>query len=187
MNKQLAEIVEDLEKALARVRSLAATHTNEEWVTRPAEGSWSAAECIAHLNLTSKAMVPLLERGLEEASRIGGGAPERLRRDALGWAIWRSVRPETRMRARTPASFVPAEAMDRELLVEEFVRLQEQQVNIVRAGDGLPIHRVKVPSPFAERARYSLYSAFTIVAAHQHRHLGQAERAVAQVSRGAKE
>jgi hypothetical protein len=42
---------------------------------------------------------------------------------------------------------------------------------------------VRITSPFNERVRYNVYSALTILAVHQHRHLWQAEQAAA-VSQG---
>ena len=184
MQAQLRDVLNDLERALERVRLLASAYTNEEWLARPSEGSWSAAECIAHLNLTSEAYVPLLEEGLAEARALGGNPPERFRKDLLGWLIWRTVRPEARMRVKTTPSFVPGGATDKGALVADFERLQDAQMNAARAAEGLPIHRVKIASPFAERVHYSLYSGLAILAAHQHRHLGQAERAVIQVVAG---
>ena len=48
-------------------------------------------------------------------------------------------------------------------------------IAFARAADGLPLGKVKVPSPFAAGARYNLYSCFVILPRHQVRHLEQAE------------
>jgi hypothetical protein len=186
MQEQLVEIIDGLEEASGRLRRLEAAYTNAEWIRRPTGGGWSAAECVAHLNLTSEAYIPLLARGLSEARTVGSSPPARFRRDPVGWLIWRSTRPEAKVRVKTTPSFVPREASDKIVLCEDFARLQEEQLAAVRAADGLPIHRVKVKSPFAKRVYYSLYSGLTILPAHQHRHLAQAERAVASVRATAK-
>lgn len=179
MHPQLQEVVGDFAAALARLHRLVGATTAEEWQRRPAAGGWSAAECVAHLNLTSEAFVPLLRDGLERAEAVGEPAPRRFRRDLLGWAIWRASRPGGGMRSKTAPAFVPPAGRDREAQVADFERLQEEQIACVRRGDGLPLDRVKIASPFDGRVRYSLYSAFTILPAHQHRHLAQAERAAA--------
>ena len=82
---------------------------------------------------------------------------------------------------KTTADFIPEANVPREELISEFERLQSELAGLIRESDGLPIHRVKIPSPFDPRGRYSVYSAFTILPAHQHRHLGQAERALDQI------
>jgi hypothetical protein len=72
---------------------------------------------------------------------------------------------------------VPSAHRPAGLVLEEFRVLQEEQMALVRASDGLAIDRVYIASPFDARARYSVYSAFVILPRHQHRHLAQAERA----------
>ena len=58
----------------------------------------------------------------------------------------------------------------------EFERLQTEQLALAREADGLPIHRVKIASPFNTRFYYNLFSALSILPRHQHRHLWQAEQ-----------
>lgn len=177
MHPQLQEVVDDFDAALARLHRLVATTTEEEWQRRPDAGGWSAAECVAHLNLTAKGFLLLLRDGLERAEAVGEPAPRRFRRDLVGWLIWRASRPGGGPRSKSASAFVPSAGADRQAQVADFERFQEEQIDCVRRSEGLPLHRVKIASPFDGRVRYSLYSAFTILPAHQHRHLAQAERA----------
>jgi hypothetical protein len=62
-------------------------------------------------------------------------------------------------------------------IIATFDRLHTGLIDVTRQCDGLPIDRVKLASPFNEKARYNLYAALTITATHDHRHLLQAERA----------
>jgi hypothetical protein len=82
-------------------------------------------------------------------------------------------------RVKTTPPFVPKGRQSRDALLSDFVRLQAELMTLIRNADGLPIDRVKIVSPFGGRMRYSAYSAITIVARHQHRHLDQAEQAAA--------
>jgi hypothetical protein len=61
-------------------------------------------------------------------------------------------------------------------IIDEFSRLQAEQIACVREADGLPLGRVRITSPFDARLKYNLYACFTILPRHQHRHLWQAER-----------
>ena len=181
MHPQLSAIVAQFESASARLRRLV-THTPAaRWNTRADPARWSVAECVAHLNLTSRAYLPLLERGIAEAHAVGGGAPARYRRDPLGWLIATMSGPRPRIGGRklgglkTAASFVPSGELEAEATVAEFMELQARQIALTRTADGLPLHRVRVVSPFDARVKYNLYAAFTLLPAHQHRHLEQAE------------
>jgi hypothetical protein len=175
---QIRALAADLESATARMRGLIGSTDEAGLHRRPADGGWSAAECIAHLNLTTAAYLPLLDEALARAREMGGGMPRTLRRDLVGWLIWKSSSPSGRVKVKTTPRVVPTADGAAAELAAEFERLQNELSARLEAADGLPIHRIKVESVFDPRARYSLYSVFTILPAHQHRHLLQAERAV---------
>jgi hypothetical protein len=187
VHEQLAAIVADFDAAQARLRRLAGAVPEARWAVRAHPGRWSVAECVAHLNLTGRAYVPLLRAGVEAArtlsggTPLGGGAARRYRRDPVGWLIGVLAGPLPRVgrvrlgRVRTTAPFVPHEAPARAAALAEFDALQAEQVGLVRAGDGLPLDRVRVTSPFDARVRYNLYACLAILPRHQHRHLAQAE------------
>lgn len=179
MNPQLSQLLDELGRASRGFASLAAGARGDDWHRRPTEASWSAAECLAHLNLTSERYLPALTRGIEEARALGGPAPRRHRRDPMGWVLWRTMGPPARIRFSTSAAFVPtADAPVAELL-QRFEALQAETAACVRDADGLPIGRVRIRSPFDERVRYNLFAALSILPRHQLRHLWQAERALA--------
>lgn len=184
MHPQIAAIVADFEAARARLRHLVDRTAAEAWSVRPAPERWSADECVAHLNLTARAFLPLLRAALAEARALGGTAPARLRRDPVGWLISTMSGPMRRVgrvrvgRVRTASAFVPTGDRPRDALVAEFDALQDEQIALVRDADGLPIDRVRIVSPFDARARYSAYSALYTLPRHQHRHIEQAEEAL---------
>ena len=184
MNPQLQAVMDEFAGARERLHRLQATVPAERWTERPAEGSWSVAECVDHLNLTSRAYVGPLREALARGRAQGGAAPARFRRDFFGWMIWRAVRPDAGMKVKTSPAFAPVKAAPPQELVAEFDRLQDEQMELVRQGDGLPIGKLKIVSPFGPALKYNVYSALTILPAHQHRHLQQAERAWAAISRG---
>jgi hypothetical protein len=178
MHPQLAAIAAEFESAQDRLHRLAEAVPEARWSERPAPKRWSAAECVAHLNLTSEAFLPPLRSALQQGRDLGGAAPARYRRDVLGWFLWRIMGPPARLRSKTAAPFVPTSQRSRAELVREFDRLQAEQLECVRQAEGLPLGRVRVRSPFDARVSYNLYSCLTILPRHQHRHLWQAEQAV---------
>ena len=181
MHPQLSAIVAQFDSASARLDRLVARTPPARWGARADAARWSVAECIAHLNLTGRAYLPILEQGIAEAHAVGGSAPARYRRDPTGWLIATMSGPMPRVggmklgRVKTAASFVPTGDLPLDGTVAEFRELQARQVALARVADGLPLDRVKVVSPFDARVRYNLYAAFTLLPAHQHRHLEQAE------------
>lgn len=177
MHPQLAAIAAELEAAGERLAALAGTVPDAAWTRRPGPERWSAAECVAHLNLTSIAYLPLLRDALARARAVSAPPAKRYRRDLFGWLLWRGMGPPVRFRMHTTAPFVPTGQAPKAELVAEFGRLQRELQACVWGGEGLPLTRVKVISPFDARLGYNLYACLTIIPRHQHRHLWQAERA----------
>ena len=176
VHAELQAVIDEFESALVRLRALRDNVPASQWVSRPEPERWSIGECVAHLNLTSTAFLPLMRTGLDEARRSGHAASARYRRDVLGWLLWRSMGPPVKRKFKTTAPFVPRSDRTSADLVSEFERLQGEQLVLARAADGLPIDRVKIASPFNPRLRYNLFSALSILPRHQHRHLWQAEQ-----------
>jgi len=182
MQSQLNTAVERFEEARRRLHRLAESLPEERWEVRRLPAGWSVAECVAHLNLTSQAYLPLLREGLDHARAMGGPAPKRYRMDPVGWLVSLAAGPMPRLgsrrlgRSKTAPGFVPSGVLPRDHLLAEFDRLQDAQIAFAREADGLPLGKVKVASPFDPRARYNLYSCFVLLPRHQQRHLEQAER-----------
>jgi DinB family protein len=180
MHEQLQAIVDEFDSAGTHLYFLGNTVPLDGWRRRPEPGRWSVGECVAHLNLTSLAYLPILDEALAEARRLSGPArvfQGRYRRDVAGWFLWKTMGPPVRVRVKTTAAFVPAGSEAPIQLIAEFERLQAEQIARVRNADGLPIDRIKIASPFNARVKYNLYACLTMLPRHQHRHLWQAEQA----------
>jgi hypothetical protein len=179
MHPQLAAVAEQFAAALRRLQALERTLSPERWTRRPAPERWSAIECVQHLNLTGASTLPRVRQGVAEATLRMRSAPARYRRDFVGWLIWRSLERPGRFKTKTAVAFVPQADRPPAEILGAFTQLQAEHLACVQACDGLPIERVRIASPFNERVHYNVYSCLTILAAHQHRHLWQAEEAAA--------
>lgn len=183
MQAQLETIVADFDSAQSRLDELRARLSDDQWTATLDPTRWSAVQCIQHLNLTSRAFIPVIREALAKCAALDGKPPARYRHDIAGWILWRGSGPTRGVgRIRTTAPFIPFGVLTPAEVLAEFAKLQREQVKCVRDGDGLPLGSVKIASPFFARLRYSVYSALTILPRHQHRHIQQAE-AAAKASR----
>ncbi|MBI4420376.1 MAG: DinB family protein [Gemmatimonadetes bacterium] len=175
MHPQLALVADELRTATARARAVTDGLDEAAFHRRPEPTRWSVAECLVHLNLTTQAYLPKIDRAIREA-QTGPRLPDaRYRRDFMGWLLCWMVEPPARLRLRTSASFVPETTGSRESLIADFAQLQNELTHRLEAASGLDLNRLRITSPFEERMRYNLYSAFRAIPAHQRRHLWQAE------------
>lgn len=176
MHPQLLPIRKELDACSDRVSRLADWAGDEFWGMRPAADSWSASECVRHLNETSRAMLPLINEQLRESRRVE--PPPKYGFSMMGWIIWWSTSPPVRTKFKTTAPFVPAGASARKDDLVAWAVCQSDVLGTLERSDGHPLSNLRVASPFDARVKYNVYSAFRIIAAHQRRHLDQAEKAI---------
>lgn len=177
LHPQLAQLAAELRTATDHARALAAGLDEEGFARRPTPERWSPAECLAHLNLTTRAFLPLIDEALERARASGRQASGRYRRDLVGFLLGRSLEPPARFRMATTAPFVPSNIGARDTVVGELVVLQEELIRRVQMASGLDLNRLRLASAFNPRIKYNLFSCFHVLAAHERRHLWQAEGA----------
>jgi hypothetical protein len=148
------------------------SRADDKFTVRPASGGWSPAECLGHLNLTMEAFLPLWK------TTLYAGLPlytaDLLRTDLPGKLLIWLLEPPYRMKAKTSPPFIPGAGTEDQ--GPHFLELNEEVRLLLYAASGLGLDKVKIPSPFAKRMKYSLWSSFRINAAHSRRHLWQAEQ-----------
>lgn len=177
LHPQLAQLRRELDEATARAQALAGSLDGGAFARRPAEGSWSPAECLVHLSLTTKAFLPLIDDALGNAQASPLDPSRRYRRDLVAWLLTRMMEPPARMKVKTTPPFMPEATAPRMEILREFETLQAAFARRIEQANRYDISRVKVRSPFSQTMRYSLLGGFTAILAHERRHLWQAERA----------
>lgn len=178
---QLQKFLVDLDDATKRLGDLVESIPSDLAIAHPDPATWSVADNIAHLSLTTEAFLPLLEAASNEAKEKGltGFGPFGMGMVArvLVWFI----EPNTSIKTKTKPAFEPVAAVSVDDEVRRFLDLQEKLARSIVAFDGLAIDKLKVVSPFDAKVKYTVVGAFAIIGAHQRRHLLQAERAAAAV------
>jgi len=94
------------------------------------------------------------------------------------------LEPPARIRSKTPMPFRPVECGRIDYALDGFLKRQERIVAALRRCRGRAVDEVKMASPVDSRIRYSVWSSFVVNAAHQRRHLWQAEQAIAKARIG---
>ncbi|HVS32073.1 MAG TPA: DinB family protein [Thermoanaerobaculia bacterium] len=179
----LEDLERELDDATERARTLVDSTAPRLFTVRPDLSSWSAAECLAHLSISTEMFLPVLRGAIDEGRRRGLAATRKPRMDWLGAILRWFLEPPVRRRVRTSAPFVPRAVRARGEALSEFTSLQKKLRDLVAEARDLELGRLKVVSPFDRRVRYNVYSAFRIIIAHQRRHLWQAEQAVTALKR----
>jgi hypothetical protein len=178
---EIRRIVAEVELCSAAVERLVAGRPPELLLRRPEDGGWSVAQCIEHLNVTARATLPTIVRAIAQGRAQGllGTGPFAM--DFVGRMLRWSLDPPVRLKLKTPAAFIPSAHLSPEHVVKEFRVLQGTFIDAIRSSEGIQLDAITVRSVFEERVRYNLYAAYLILAAHERRHIRQAEQALGNV------
>ena len=179
----LDDVERELNEATRRAWSLVQHTDGRLFTVRPGIADWSAAECLSHLSISTESFLPVLGSALEDARKRGLLSERPPKMDVLGRILKWFLEPPIRQRVKTSAPFVPRSVRAKSEAFGEFATLQEKLIELLQGARGVDLRKVKIVSPFDRRVRYNVFSAFRIVAAHQRRHLWQAEQAVEALKR----
>lgn len=177
VSEAIDEVEKELNEATRRAWALVQSTDGRLFTVRPQPGRWSAAECLAHLSLSTELFLPVLRKAIDRAK---GGPARKPAMDLIGRVQRWFLEPPIRQRVTTSAPFVPRSVRAKAEAFGEFASLQEKLIELLRESRESDLGQ-KIVSPFDKRIRYNLYSAFRIVAAHERRHLWQAEQTVADL------
>jgi hypothetical protein len=188
--KTLDEVVRQFREIADWATALVETHTPDALGRRPAPNAWSAAECLEHLNMSADPYLAVWDRELQQRQGVARTSSQSslYEMDLWGRILYWTLEPPPRFRFPTKAGFIPAQtqipetAFSRQWLqgvLTSFLDRQQRIIQTIESFRGLPIDHIKITSPFEARVRYTIWSSFCVTAAHERRHLWQAERALA--------
>ena len=155
-------------------RQLIAGLTNKQFNWRQQPGSWSIAECLAHLNVTGQMFLPALVRQIKGARAEGRLSAGPYRHGFFGKIFVRGMEPPVKLKFKAPKLYAPLPEHLVAVVEPAFMSLQDQFIARLHDANGLDLGRVKVASPASRFIKISLGHAFALMAAHERRHLWQA-------------
>ncbi|MDZ7704708.1 MAG: DinB family protein [Trueperaceae bacterium] len=170
------QLARQLNEIWDEARALIAPLSDAEFLERPAPGQWSVSECLTHLNVTGHDYLAEIDKATARGHEqdICGSGP--FRYGLIGGTFIRLTEPPVRMRVGAPGRWTPAPDLDPDEIRREFDDLQAALHERLAKADGLDLNRITLHSPLTRWLRLDLYEAFSLVLAHERRHLWQARR-----------
>ena len=174
MNEKVKKIAEQLDEVTAEARAKFGALNREQLNWRPPDGGWSVGQCLEHLIKTS-------EIYSEDFRSIADGT-----RATSFWENWSplssffgrfltSYMDKDEKTVKTTERFVPPSEIEANI-VDRFEASQQELISLIDSTSNADWDRTKLTSSFQGFVTYSLADAFRIIAAHQRRHIRQAER-----------
>lgn len=148
----------------------------ERDLLRPAaDGGWSIAACLAHLNSYGDYYLPRLKAAVD--CQRGMPVDATFRSSCVGRIFISMMDPATsRKKYKATAAHEPPTALDAYAVVREFVRQQEELLLSLRACQHIDLNSIQVPVSVLNWLHLKLGDALQLLIAHNQRHLDQARR-----------
>lgn len=165
-----------MDAADAAAERLAAGLTDEEFFWQPDEGRWSVAQCLDHLAVTNAIYGRGMADGVAAARERGWARTGPVRPGFFGQKFAASLEPPVKRRTRTPGRIQPRMVRARDEALAAYRSAHDEIRRLLRDAAALDVNRATFPNPFLPLLRVKVSSAFHVIAAHDRRHLWQAEQ-----------
>lgn len=175
-----AALVAELERLEREYCALADGLTRESWNRQAVTGkTWSVGQCLDHIAKINR----IYSAPIAEAARRAKPGPKALVPNLLGRWFIGEMEPPVRRRLPAPSPAVPQSDLDPTQTVEALWSVQREIVSLVRETADLDLNATRFRNPFLKGLRvFNVATGLLVIAAHERRHLLQAQRARAALS-----
>lgn len=172
----LQSVLHDLDRAERRARALLEGISDVQAAWQPHEGSWSISECLDHLARTNAAYLGAFREAIKHA-----GSAARTDRDSIKPGLFcgifmRMIEPPPKAKVCAPKIVTPSPRANKDEVLRSFLKSHEEIRAFVRDGQAFDMNRLRFQNPFVSCLRFRVGAGLLIIAAHERRHLWQAEQ-----------
>jgi len=148
----------------------------------PAEGSWSVAQVLDHMNAYTRYYLPAIEKSMIHISK-----------DTNAWFVpgfWgnyftKMMMPknvyEVKNKMRTMKGYTPGKGLNVDLVFKEFFQHQNKLLQLLEVSKRRNLDSIRIPISITKLIRFKLGDTFRFLIAHEQRHMIQARNAVKAV------
>jgi len=148
----------------------------------PAEGSWSVAQVLEHLNAYNRYYLPVIERSMIHISK-----------DTSAWFVsgfWGNYFTKTMMpknvyevknKMKAMKGYRPDKGLNVDSVFREFFQHQNKLLQLLDVAKRRNLNSIRIPISISKLIRFKLGDTFRFLIAHEQRHMIQARNAIKAV------
>jgi hypothetical protein len=161
----------------AAADAVASRVTEEEFFWQPDGGRrWSIGLCLDHLAVANTVYGAAIRGAVEAArargwSRTGPGAP-----GFFGRRFIQSLEPPVRLRTSAPGTIKPRPVTSRDTILRAYHEAHDEVRRLIADAATIDTNRATFRNPFLPLINVRVSTGFNVIAAHDRRHLWQAEQ-----------
>ena len=163
---------------------LTAGLSDSDFFWQPGGTRWSVALCLDHLAVANTVYGASIQSGLATARERGWQRQGPLVPGFFGRKFAESLEPPAKRRTSAPAKIKPQATRPRAEIMSAYRAAHDRLRELLVEAATLDANRATFTNPFISIVRVKVSSAFHIVAAHDRRHLWQAQQVVAALRAG---
>ncbi len=149
---------------------------------QPQPGSWSAAQCLEHLNSYGRYYQPALQQSIADAKEKGLTSQDKFKSSWIGNFFTELMLPKgeakTVKKMKAPKNHTPLTQLDSDAVLAEFIDQQEKILQLLEEAKAIDIRKAKTPISISRFIKLPVGDTFRFLIAHNYRHMLQAEGAV---------
>jgi hypothetical protein len=173
----LQELLDQIDAADRAGADLATSVTDEQFHWRPHDGAgWSIAQCLEHLAIMNRHYGGAVRSGIDEGRRRGLRRDGPARPSFFGQRFIRSQEPPARIKVKAPKVGRSPQNKPREEIMRAYHEAHEFVRQLIRDAAEIDLNRSTFQNPFVSFIRMRVGTGLAILAAHDRRHLWQAEQ-----------
>ena len=172
----LRAILVDLEKTDQQARRIASGLSDAQANWHPGETGWSVAQCLDHLGRANTVYAAALHEAMRGTRSGEGPGPGPIQPGWFSRFVIRTFEPPPKRKIRAPKKIVPGSQFTSQEALRTFLRSHDDVRTVIREGARLDWNRIRFRNPFIGFLRFTVGTGLLIIAAHDRRHLWQAER-----------
>lgn len=171
----------ELDRTDQEVRQLVSELSEAQLNWQPAPTAWSAAQCLAHLEQMNSVLTAALRAAVRQANQNSVMPRRPIQPGWFGrWFIGQMDAPPRR-KLKTPKQGIPEEHKSGEEVLRAFIAAHDEIRSLIYEARNLDLNRIRFRNPFIGLLRYSVGTALLVIAAHDRRHLWQAQQVRAAI------
>lgn len=178
--------IDDLKKIIdavsAEVKNTFSNLNAEQLNTKPSPAAWSIGQVLDHLVVINESYYTVVHNVRNGFYKAGWFGSRKMMTSFWYNMIYKSIHPDNRKKSKTQPMWEPATSDISADIVQRFLMHQERLKSFIDECSDLIANDTVIHSPAAKFITYTIGDAFTIIAAHEQRHLIQAKEVLEKIS-----
>jgi hypothetical protein len=154
--------------------------SHARFAKKPTATSWSANECLQHLNSYGNYYLPAIEKAINAAQQSNPSSV--FKTGWLGYYFTNLMKPATEnkplKKMKAPKDHSPLSIVESHVVISAFIDQQEKLLELLEQAKQVNLENIRIPVSISKMIQLKLGDTFNFLVMHTARHVQQAQKAL---------